>query len=344
MERFKLILILVFLFLFCRENFSQVYPDPVVDSLINSGINSIINQDYEKAKNTFINLESSYPQLPAGKIYLAAVEITKAFDYAEKFNFDSISKNLIAAKDKSEQLVELNPGNVWHQYFLALSEGYYAYFQALNKNWFSAMSNGLSSVSDFEKCLKLDKNFYEAYTAIGTYKYWKSRKTEFLNWLPFVSNEEEIGINYLKVALKYFSYDKYLAINSLMWVYIDKKNYKDAALIAQNALKDYPNNRAFKLGLARAYQNIDVNESIKIYFDVLNSYNNLKNINRCNKIILMHLIAQQYDKIGQYDKALNLCNDILSIKNLSENEKEKLGNRLDRVQELQKKLNQELSK
>lgn len=342
--RYKSVFVLLFLFLFTKEDYSQAYPDPVVDSLITSGINSIINQDYVKAKNTFSILEKKYSQLPLGKIYLAAVDITKAFDYAEKFDADSISKNLLAAKDQSEKLIEKNNQNVWAQYFLALSEGFYSYFQALNKYWFSALSNGLSSVSDFEKCLDLDKNFYEAYTAIGTYKYWRSRRTEFINWLPFVPNEEEAGINYLKISVKHFSYNKFLAMNSLIWIYIDQKKYNEAAAIAKDALNEFPNSRLFKWGLARAYQNLDINESIKVYSDLLNSYNSLKNINRCDKIIIMHNIAQLYDKSGQYQNALNLCNEILSIKNLSEYEKEKLNKRLDRVQALQLKLTQELSK
>ena len=204
LEHYKILFILIFTFLLSKESFSQKYPDPYVDSLITSGINSIINQDYTKAKNTFQELEEKRPQLPLGKIYLAAVDITKAFDYSEKFDSNLIYKNLLAAKDQSEQLLEKNNRNVWDQYFLALSEGFYSYFQALNKNWLSALSNGLSSVSDFEKCLDIDNNFYEAYTAIGTYKYWKSKKTEFLNWLPFMPNDEQTGINYLKISIKHF--------------------------------------------------------------------------------------------------------------------------------------------
>lgn len=192
--------------------------------------------------------------------------------------------------------------------------------------------------------MDLDKNFYEAYTAIGTYKYWRSRRTEFINWLPFVPNEEEAGINYLKISVKHFSYNKFLAMNSLLWIYIDQKKYYEAAATAKEALKEFPNSRLFKWGLARAYQNLDINESIKVYSDLLKSYNSLKNINRCDKIIIMHNIAQLYDKSGQYENALNLCNEILSIKNLSDYEKEKLDKRLDRVQALQLKLTQELSK
>ncbi len=341
---FKIILLFPLILLFGKEGLSQFYPDRQVDSLLTTGINSIINQDYSVAQKTFQDLDKEFPQLPLGKIYLTAVYITKAFDYSENFETDSIYKNLIEAKAQSEKLIKENNKNVWNEYFLALSDGFYAYFQALNKNWFSALSNGLSSVSDFEKCLDLDKNFYEAYTAIGTYKYWKSRKTEFINWLPFVPNEEEKGISYIKNSIKHFTYNKYLAMNSLIWIYIEEKKYNDAIAIAKEALTEFPNNRSFKWALARAYQDINVNESIKIFYDLLNSYNKVRNINRCNKIVILHNLAQLYEKSGKVDMALSLCNEILSIKNLSDYEKEKLNKRLIRVQKLQLELSQELSK
>ena len=341
---FKKILIIFFIILLCKESFSQTYPDHRVDSLLTSGINSIINQDYSLAQKTFQDLDKEYHQLPLGKIYLTAVYITKAFDYSESFETDSINKYLLEAKAQSEMLIKENDKNIWNEYFLALSEGFYAYFQALNKNWFSALSNGLSSVSDFEKCLEMNKNFYEAYTAIGTYKYWKSRKTEFINWLPFVPNEEEKGISYIKNSIKHFTYNKYLAMNSLIWIYIEEKKYSDAVSLAKEALNEFPKNRSFKWALARAYQDIDINESIKVLSDLLNSYSKVKNINRCNKIIILHNIAQLYKKSGKFDMALNLCNEILNIKDLTNYEKEKLNKRIERVQKLQEELSQDLSK
>ena len=57
-----------------------------------------------------------------------------------------------------------------------------------------------------------------------------------------------------------------------------------------------------------------------------------------NEITLKHLIAQQYLKLGEKEKSLKLCNEILSIKNLNEFEHSKLDERLQRVKDLQKTL------
>ena len=57
-------------------------------------------------------------------------------------------------------------------------------------------------------------------------------------------------------------------------------------------------------------------------------------MNHFNEIVLKHLIAQQYEKMGEKEKALKLCNDIMGITNLSDYVKSKLGDRLNRVNEL----------
>ena len=342
--RFKFCLILSLFFSLYGKVFPQRYPIPVIDSLIDSGIRKIINQDYTGAKCTFENLDFRFPGLPAGKIFIAAADIARAFDYSESIETDSMDERLDEAQKQANTLFEKNPGNVWYQYFLALAEGYLAYYNGLRGSWLPALNKGLSSVSDFNNCLKLNLEFYEAYTAIGTYRYWRSRKTEFLNWLPFITNEEESGIKDLKLSIEHSSYHRYLAMNSLLWIYIDRKDFRDAIELAEKALIEYPNARLFKLGLARAYESIDLDKSIILYFEILHSYQNIKGLNRYNEITLKHIIAQLYNRNGEKEKALDECNEILTINNLSEYEKNKMDDRLDRVKKLKKELLKKLSK
>jgi hypothetical protein len=337
------IILLLFLCLFCRA-FPQRYPNRAVDSLIETGIEKIINQDYDGAKSTFENLDRRFPSLPAGKLFLAAADIARSVDYSESLSNNTLSDRLGEVQKGANALLEKDPDNVWYQYFLALSEGYLAYYNALNGSWLPAFSKGLGAVSDLNKCLKLNPNFYDAYTAVGTYKYWRSRKTGFLNWLPFVGNEEDEGIKNLKLSMEHYTYHRYLAMYSLLWIYIDRKQYKDAKAMAEKALNEYPNVRMFKWALARAYEGIDLNKSIIIYNEVLNSYKNIKGLNRCNEITLKHIIAQLYNRNGEKEKSLNECNEILAINNLSDYEKDKMDSRLDRVKKLKRELAKELSK
>ncbi|MHB8579716.1 MAG: tetratricopeptide repeat protein [Ignavibacteriaceae bacterium] len=338
MVHYKLSFVFLIVALSSPFIFSQSYPDSSVNNFLRKGIKEIINQNYEAATNDFNQLNSNFPNLPLGKIYLAAVEIAKSYDLGEEFNSNFINSNLKAAREQSKELLEKEGNNIWDNYFLALSDGYTAYFSALNKSWITAFSEGLKARSDFEKCLKLDPKFYDAYIAIGAYKYWKSRKTEFLDWLPFIKDEEQSGIELLKNAISHSSYNDHLAINSLIWIYIDRGEYNKAANLAQEALKEYPDNRLFLWGLARAYEDIDKVVSIKTYTKVLNSYMQVPDQNHYKEIILKNIIAKLYQKLGDKQNALLYCNEILSIKDISANVKEKLSARLEKVKELKDEL------
>lgn len=319
--------------------FAQSYPDKKVDDLLRKGIDKIINQNYDEAKTIFSELDKLRSDLPLGKIYLAATEIAQSYDYEIPFNHKLITNYLESAKDISKKLLGKDERNLWNKYFLALTEGYIAYYDAIRGSWLQAISTGLSSISSFEDILESDSSFHDAYIAIGTYKYWKSAKTEFLNWLPFIDDEKDLGIKLLSSAVKNSSYNYHLAVNSLIWIYIDRERYADAIELAGKALDKYPDSRIFRWGLARAYENINPQKSINEYFNVLHSYPDTLKSNKINEVTLKHIIAQQYYKLGKKSDAKKLCEEILSIKNYSEYEKDKLESRLKRVQKLYKELN-----
>ncbi len=336
----KLSLIFI-VFISSSISFSQVYPNQVVDSLLKKGIYEIIKQNYDGAETVFDTLEEKFPQLPFGKIYLAAGKIAQAYDYGNPYDEKFILKNLKGAIDQSKSLVEKSNNNVWYIYSLALSQGYYAYYEALNKNWISALNEGINSISNFNKCLFLDSAFYDADVALGTFKYWKSKKTEILNFLPVFKNEESQGIELLKIAIKHSFYNKYLAMNSLIWIYIEQKKFSKAKYLAEDALNEFPESRLFMWVLARSYEEDSASKAIEIYFNILKSYNG-KSI--YNNILINHIIAQQYYKLGNYEKALELCNKILAITNIPKDLEVKLSKRIDRVKRLKQKLQEQLSR
>lgn len=326
-------------FIIFQKNFGQVYPDKSVHKILKSGINLIIDQKYNEAEKLFKQLDQTRKDIPLGKIYLAAVHIAKAYDYEEPYNDIFITKNLEGAKKISERLLKNDEKNIWNNYFFALTEGYIAYYDALRENWLQAFSTGLSSVSGFEDCLEIDKNFHESLIAIGSYKFWKSKKTEFINWLPFLEDEKELGIKYLQNAIKYSGYNSHLAIHSLIWIYIEQKEFDKAVKVAVMALKEHPDSRIFKWGLARAYENIDPAKSVLLYKEILNSYpTNLKS-NKINEVTLKHIIAQQLIKINKNNEASKICDEILSIKGYSKYELDKISSRLERVKNLRQELN-----
>lgn len=331
-------LLVILLFILNFHTYPQKYPDTKVHNLISQGIEQIINQKYRFAFNTFSQLNNEFPEIPLGKVYLASVKIAQAFDYAEEFDKNYIQKNLKDALKQSELLLKRDKKNPWYIYFAGISEATMAYFYALDESWLSAFSYGLSAVNYFEDLIKIDSTFYEAYGVVGGYKYWKSRKTEFLHWLPFFSDEREEGIKLIEKEIKHSTYHYYLSVYSLSWIYIDAKNYEAARKLSESAISRYPNSRFFLWALARAYQDIDKRIAISTYKKILDSYKPEEIKNPYNEILLKHLMAQQLELIGEKKEALRLCNEILQIRNISSFVLKKLGDRLERVKTLRDKL------
>ncbi len=331
-------------FVFFNSLNAGSYPNKNVDRLISSGADYLLNHNYEAAKYKFTELNKLYPKLPLGKIYLAVLEIAVSLEYSEKFNEYKIEKLLDDAKELSDSLYKSNKKDLWNSYFVALSKGYDAYYKGMNGDYLSAITNGISSISYYEKCLELDSLFYDSYIALGTYYYWKSAKTKSLTWLPFVSDDRPLGKRLLEKSVYKDTYGRFLGAYSLVWIYIENKELNNAINLCKDVLKEYPNNRLFKLSLARIYTEIDKNKAIALFNEVLNAVMQLDRNNHITEIELKHKIAMQYNDLGKYEKALEYCNNILQIKLKDRYAKEQLSSRLERVKNLKEELLDKLKK
>lgn len=318
--------------------FPQEFPNSDVHIALEIGIEYILNQNYEMASKKFSSLSQQHPELPLGKIYCAVVELIRAYDYGEEID-PQIEKKFDEAIEQSDSLLNKNSADKWNLYFMALAKGYKTYYKILKDEWLSAVPTGFSAVGYFNDCLEIDSSFYEAYFAVGAYKFWKSRKLEFLEWLPFIKDESKEGITYIETALTKSIYNRNIAALSLIWIYIEQKKFNKAIEIAEMELKKNPINRTLLWALARSYEDVNIKKSIEIYKSILNSYRQIPNQNHFQEITLMHIIAQQYLKIGEKREAARICDEILLQKSISEEVRLRLSDRLKKV----KKMKQELS-
>lgn len=309
-----------------------------MDSLVRTGVGFIITNDYQKAMLVFEKLKRSYSNNPLGSIYLAGVKIAFASDLSVQYDDDFILKRLDEAEELAEALYKADNRNVWNVYYLALAKGYRAYYSAINRDYHKALYHGLISYDYFVECLKSNSSFYESYLAIGSYKYYKSKSMESVSWLPFVSDEREEGRKLLEKAILRDSYNHYLGMNALIWIYIGEKNTNRAVELAESALNKYPNSRFFLRALARAYEDIDINKSLEILKEIFDTLKETKSLYNVNYVTLKHKMAMLNAKIGNKKEALELCAEILEKRNYTEWELNRLEKRLKRVEELKKEL------
>lgn len=332
-------------FFFYSFSFAQTYPDSLVNKSISHGISLILEQNYLKAHDEFSKLSKNYPELPFGYIYLAATEIAKSVDYYKKFNEELIFSYLDSAAEISDRKLSENDTLIWNYYFKGLTDGYYSYFQALRGNYFSAITNGINSIKNFNKCLEINHEFSEAYIAIGTFNYWSGSKSLGIDWLPFTSDKSNEGIKMLEKAISKQSYSNYLAVYSLCWIYIDQNKPNKTIKTANYILSQYPNSRLFTWVLAAAFKRIDKSKAILYYRKVIDLFPRNDKDSRAAKIVLEHKIAMLEFELGNYTESLNLCNKILnSENNLSKEQHDFVEKRFERTQNLKEEILVKLNK
>lgn len=328
----KLLYIILITVITTSAAFTQTHPNKEVNRLLNEGLDNIVNQNYAKAQKQFYELDKKYPELPLGKIFLAVNSIFREYELSLPFSERQIVNWLDEGIKKSDALIKQDENNVWNNYYKGLAEGYRAYFYALNESWVNAFTKGLSAKKYFDRCLELNSNFYDAYVAIGAYKFWKSEKTEIISWI--VKDERAEGIKNLNFAITNSSIHSFFAVHNLVWIQVRKKDFQSALGVLNEPLKKHPESRLFKWDYSRVMEELDRNKAIEIYKDLLKSYKKESLQNRCNEITLNYLIAKNYKALNQLAKAVEYLKLIPEKQTLTGFEVDKLGSRISRIESL----------
>jgi tetratricopeptide (TPR) repeat protein len=235
--------------------------------LVAEGIDLTLKQQYDRADSLFRVVIIKYPNHPLGYLYLAGVMEARSMDYLDPLDFGKYDSLLGLAKSESEELIEAYPNSPLGYYFVGTAVGYDAYAQVDAGNWLGGILKGLSAASDFKRSMELDSSFYDAYVGVGTYYYWKSRKTDFLNWA--LGDRRADGIRLLEIAAEKGEQNKYTALSALMAIYLDSRQFELSIQCAKRALERYPENRIFLWGLAAAQ------EQSGNYVEVIQTYQHL---------------------------------------------------------------------
>jgi tetratricopeptide (TPR) repeat protein len=251
---------------------SQKLPDSLLHSLVSKGIDLTLRQKYSEAESLFQAVARTFPEHPAGYLYQAAVLQTRALDFVVPLRRETFDSLLEKGETLSERMIDSMSSSPWGHYFLATTYGYDAYARVERGDWFGGFRKGLSAASEFKICVERDSAFYDAFAGLGTYYYWKSRKTEFLHWLPFISDDRPEGIRLLRFCADHGTYNRFVALSALVTIFLDAGHYHQSVSVAKEALAAYPQNRVFLWGLAEALSQLGRHkEALAAYNEILKS-------------------------------------------------------------------------
>ncbi len=315
----------------------QNYPEPNIDYLVRAGIWHLVVNDFPEAERHFQILEKYFPDNPLTQLSLGMLYIAEAADKGEEFDYALLNPLLDKAGENAERLLTKEQ-SAWNYFLAGASSGFTTYNNYLSQNYFSLIFDGISSINNFESCLQKDSSFYAANIGIGTYKYWKSDALKSYSWIPLVEDQRTEGVAQLKKGLKNYSYLQSFGMESLIWIYLHEKKYSEAYTLAKEQLEKYPNSRFFLWALAHAAKFISKEEAIEKFNLILKLYQQDSIINQVKEIEILHKTALLYEQLGEFSKALDNCERALSFTNLTQYQKNLLGNRLEKVEQLKKRL------
>jgi len=215
------------------------------DCRIDRGLEILYQGQYQEAIDTFDAFISQHPKNPAGYFFKAGAYQLRSMAY-ETNAWDAIQGALLdSSLELANKAVALDRRDPWAFFIRGGTYAYQAAVKVRSKDYFSALSNGLSAVSDLNKAVAIDPQLYDAYLGIGSFHYFRTKATSVLKWLPFIGDNRERGIGEIKLAIEKGRYSKVMAQNGLAWIYVDYGKYALALEQAELLEKEHPRNHTF---------------------------------------------------------------------------------------------------
>jgi hypothetical protein len=311
--------ILLFFLLFIVVDFNQVVAvnpsEEPLRSKILQGMEFSINNDFQAASNCYQDLIGIYPNHPIGYFYKGAniqAQMLDAEDYSLSGIFYFLMDKAIKLSDSLLQQGNIDP---WILFYEGNAYLYKSFMKSKEGHWFSAYRHAKKGVHYLERSVKIDSLFFDAYLGIGSYKYWKSAKSSFLRWTPFIKDEREEGIELILATLNNGIFTQLVARDQLCWILIDKGDLEKAFNFSLENYRQYPKSRFIKWTLASAaFYFAEYEISLNAYLELYQEICQLPQHNHYNELDCLVSIAEIYAIKNDWNNAYLYSNMALQIK------------------------------
>lgn len=307
----------------------QVIGPPLLyQAEISQGIEFYFQENFSQAEQIFISLIQADTLDPVGYYFLALSFQAQMLDLESDFKLDQFEAALENSIRLAENRLKSNKSDKMAFLTLGNCYGSWAIQEARDGSWFRAFRLGLKAKDNWEKAIALDSSFFEAYAGLGSYLYWKSVFTKRFNWLPFVRDKRQQGIQMLRLAALNSEISKDFALSSLLWINLKEKNYKEALDLAFYFQNKYPEAK-FPLWAEGFiyYEKFDWKNAISALERLLERLKEAQPTNYYNLIEVEFRMANCYYNLEKYNEARFLCEKILSYdldRKTQQRQKEKL--------------------
>jgi tetratricopeptide (TPR) repeat protein len=300
-------------------------------SLTVEGSELTINCRFEEASVQFQELIDWYPYHPIGYFYQGAVCHSRILDREDYQFADQFYQNMDKTIYLADSLQHIRQNDSWILFYQGSAFLYRSFQKAKTGSWFSSYRDARRGVNRLEKALVVDSLLYDAYLGIGSFKYWKSARANFLLWLPFISDEREKGIKLVVEAVKKGQFVNSVGKDQLCWILMDKGDYAEAFKIARENSESYPDSRFYKWTLASAaFMAAQWGLSDELYRKLLGEVRLLPDNNHFNEIDCLVKMAEIKGKLEEWQESYDFADQALHIK-LEKKVRERAKNKLQKA-------------
>jgi tetratricopeptide (TPR) repeat protein len=286
--------------------FDTAYRYDAVDSLIMRGIAHVYEENFDGAFAVFDSVISADSSSLRGYFFMTAAYNNLKGDYKNRSYIPLFIKYL----DKTIRLGKLKEksgrANAEDLFYYGSAIGYRAIFKSHAGDWFGALKDGLKGRSLMKSAVRADSSNRDILLGLGFYDYWRSAATKAFNWLPFFPDSREKGISQILVAADSGKFASLEAINSLMRIYVDYKEYDRTVELWENSLKDINPLDPYGLyWLGQAYYCLGQYEkSLDCYQKILSIYLKSPYYDLAGEMESRFYIGQSLFHLGRYDEAV----------------------------------------
>ncbi len=277
------------------------FPD-AIEPVLNRITAEIYNDNFAGAESLLDSLCTTLsPPAPVCRMFRATIYQSHMMA-AEN---DTLEHHLFAQLDSLEaaagNMLENGDDSALAWYYLGQAHAYRALYLGRSGKLLDAIGSGLKARSAYIRGYTHDSSFHDIALGLGSYRYWKSVKTEFINWTPLVKNEWREGIRLLKLAADSSEISREAARTSLLWVYINEGDYDAAIRLADRMRREYPEGLTFHWALGQAFFEMkDYRMASSVYQSILNHLLQ-KPGNYYNIVEAGYYLSRCYRRLSQND-------------------------------------------
>lgn len=209
-------------------DYPSMFHDDSLRIIILEGVRLTFNDRFAAAESLYAHLALTFPQSPTGPLFAAATIHAQMLDSESPQRHADLERWLDEAKSRALRWHAIEAQNAEPEFVLGAAAGYEAVFESRWGGWLAALKQGLRSKGHFDAAIRRDPDLTDAYLGIGNYNYWKSVKTDFINWLPLIPDDKTKGLEQLRHVATAGLLAAAAGRVSLGWALINERRYEEA--------------------------------------------------------------------------------------------------------------------